>query len=135
VDDIAKRLIDYGFHAPTMSFPVPGTLMIEPTESESKEEIDRFCEAMIAIRGEIREIEEGRMDAEDNPLKHAPHTVDMVCADEWNHVYSRTQAAYPLASLRANKYWSPVSRVDNVYGDTHLICSCPPLSAYEDGEA
>jgi glycine dehydrogenase len=134
VDDIAKRLIDYGFHAPTMSFPVPGTLMIEPTESESKEEIDRFCEAMIAIRGEIREIEEGRMDPEDNPLKNAPHTVDMVCADEWSHAYSREQAAYPLASLRAYKYWSPVGRVDNVFGDTHLICSCPPLSAYVDDE-
>ena len=134
VDDIAKRLIDYGFHAPTMSFPVPGTLMIEPTESESKEELDRFCEAMISIRNEIREIEEGRMDREDNPLKNAPHTVDMVCADEWTHTYSREQAAYPLASLRAYKYWSPVGRVDNVFGDTHLICSCPPLSAYVDDE-
>ena len=135
VDDIAKRLIDYGFHAPTMSFPVPGTLMIEPTESEPKDELDRFCEAMIAIRQEIREIEEGRMDATDNPLKGAPHTIDMVCADEWNHAYSREQAAYPLASLRDCKYWSPVGRVDNVYGDTHLICSCPPLSAYaEDDE-
>ena len=132
VDDIAKRLIDYGFHAPTMSFPVPGTLMIEPTESESKEEIDRFCEAMISIRAEIREIEEGRMDAKDNPLKNAPHTIDMVCADEWNHGYSRELAAYPLASLRAYKYWSPVGRVDNVFGDTNLICSCPPLSAYEE---
>jgi glycine dehydrogenase len=135
VDDIAKRLIDYGFHAPTMSFPVPGTLMIEPTESESKEEIDRFCEAMIAIRNEIREIEEGRMDKDDNPLKHAPHTVDMVCADEWNHIYSRTQAAYPIDSLRNNKYWSPVSRVDNAFGDKHLICSCPPLSSYTEDDA
>ncbi len=134
VDDIAKRLIDYGFHAPTMSFPVPGTLMIEPTESESKEEIDRFCDAMIAIRAEIRDIEEGRMDPEDNPLTNAPHTADMVCADEWPHPYSRERAAYPLASLRANKYWSPVGRVDNRYGDTHLICSCPPLSAYVDEE-
>jgi len=132
VDDIAKRLIDYGFHAPTMSFPVPGTLMIEPTESESREEIDRFCVAMIAIRAEIRDIEEGRMDAEDNPLKNAPHTIDMVCADDWNHGYSRELAAYPLASLRDYKYWSPVGRVDNVFGDTHLICSCPPLSAYEE---
>ena len=132
VDDIAKRLIDYGFHAPTMSFPVPGTLMIEPTESESKEEIDRFCDAMISIRNEIREIEEGRMDAEDNPLKNAPHTSDMVCADEWTHPYSRQQAAYPLASLRDYKYWSPVGRVDNVHGDTNLICSCPPLSSYEE---
>ncbi len=132
VDDIAKRLIDYGFHAPTMSFPVAGTLMIEPTESESKEELDRFCEAMISIRNEIRDIEEGRMDAEDNPLKNAPHTVDMVCADEWNHAYSRRQAAYPLASLRDSKYWSPVGRVDNVFGDTHVICSCPPLSTDSD---
>ena len=102
--------------------------MIEPTESESKEEIDRFCDAMIAIRAEIREIEEGRMDPADNPLTNAPHTADMVCADEWPHAYSREQAAYPLPSLRANKYWSPVGRVDNRYGDTHLVCSCPPLS-------
>ena len=132
VDDIAKRLIDYGFHAPTMSFPVPGTLMIEPTESESKEEIDRFCDAMISIRKEIKAIEDGEMDAEDNPLKNAPHTIDMVCADEWNHAYSRDQAAYPLPSLRNDKYWSPVGRVDNVFGDMNLVCSCPPLSAYED---
>ena len=106
--------------------------MIEPTESESKEEIDRFIDAMISIREEIREIEEGKMDAEDNPLKNAPHTTDMVCADEWSHPYSRQQAAYPLASLRDYKYWSPVGRVDNVYGDTNLICSCPPLSSYEE---
>ncbi|UCH38743.1 MAG: aminomethyl-transferring glycine dehydrogenase [Gammaproteobacteria bacterium] len=132
VDDIAKRLIDYGFHAPTMSFPVAGTLMIEPTESESKEELDRFIEAMISIRNEIREIEEGRMDPDDNPLKNAPHTIDMVCADEWGHAYSRKQAAYPLPSLRDNKYWSPVGRVDNVFGDTHVFCSCPPLSDYGD---
>ncbi len=132
VDDIAKRLIDYGFHAPTMSFPVPGTLMIEPTESESKDEIDRFCNAMISIRQEIREIEEGKMDKLDNPLKNAPHTTDMVCANEWNHPYSREQAAYPLATLRENKYWSPVGRVDNVFGDTNLVCSCPPLSSYEE---
>ncbi len=135
VDDIAKRLIDYGFHAPTMSFPVAGTLMIEPTESESKEELDRFCEAMISIREEIREIEEGRMDADDNPLINAPHTIDMVCADEWNHAYSREQAAYPLASLRDCKYWSPVGRVDNVFGDMNVVCSCPPLSDYEEEEA
>ncbi|MCH8106384.1 MAG: aminomethyl-transferring glycine dehydrogenase [Proteobacteria bacterium] len=132
VDDIAKRLIDYGFHAPTMSFPVPGTLMIEPTESESKEEIDRFCDAMISIRKEIKAIEDGEMDAEDNPLKNAPHTIDMVCADDWNHAYSRDQAAYPLPSLRNDKYWSPVGRVDNVFGDMNLVCSCPPLSDYED---
>ncbi len=132
VDDIAKRLIDYGFHAPTMSFPVPGTFMIEPTESESKEEIDRFCDAMIAIREEIREIEDGKMDAENNSLKNAPHTPDMVCADNWDHPYSREQAAYPVASLRENKYWAPVGRVDNVYGDTNLVCSCPPLSSYAE---
>jgi glycine dehydrogenase len=132
VDDIAKRLIDYGFHAPTMSFPVPGTLMIEPTESESKEEIDRFCDAMISIGKEIKAIENGEMDAEDNPLKNAPHTIDMVNANEWNHAYSREQAAYPLPSLREDKYWAPVGRVDNVFGDMNLICSCPPLSAYED---
>jgi len=132
VDDIAKRLIDYGFHAPTMSFPVAGTLMIEPTESESKEEIDRFCDAMISIGKEIKAVENGEFDAEDNPLKNAPHTIDMVSADEWNHAYSREQAAYPLPSLRDDKYWAPVGRVDNVYGDMNLICSCPPLSAYED---
>jgi glycine dehydrogenase len=132
VDDIAKRLIDYGFHAPTMSFPVSGTLMIEPTESESKEELDRFCDAMITIRQEIQAIEDGEMDREDNPLKNAPHTVDMVCSDTWNHPYGRDQAAYPVASLRANKYWASVSRVDNVHGDTNLICSCPPLSDYMD---
>ena len=132
VDDIAKRLIDYGFHAPTMSFPVAGTLMIEPTESESKEEIDRFCDAMISIGKEIKAIENGEFDAEDNPLKNAPHTIDMVSADEWNHAYSREQAAYPLPSLRDDKYWAPVGRVDNVFGDMNLICSCPPLSAYED---
>ena len=135
VDDIAKRLIDYGFHAPTMSFPVAGTLMIEPTESESKEELDRFCDAMISIRKEIREIEEGRMDPEDNPLKNAPHTIDMVCADEWNHAYEREQAAYPLASLRDYKYWCPVGRIDNVYGDTHVVCSCPPIEAYAEEDA
>ena len=135
VDDIAKRLIDYGFHAPTMSFPVAGTLMVEPTESESKEELDRFIDAMISIRNEIREIEAGRMDAEDNPLKNAPHTIDMVCADQWNHAYSREQAAYPLPSLRDNKYWCPVGRVDNVFGDTNVICACPPLESYIDEDS
>ncbi len=132
VDDIAKRLIDYGFHAPTMSFPVPGTLMVEPTESESKAELDRFCEAMIAIREEVRGVQRGELDAEDNPLRNAPHTVDMVTAGEWGHAYSRDLAAYPVATLKAGKYWSPVGRVDNVYGDRHLVCSCPPTSAYED---
>ncbi|SFN04394.1 glycine dehydrogenase [Formivibrio citricus] len=128
VDDVAKRLIDYGFHAPTMSFPVPGTLMVEPTESEPLAELDRFIDAMIAIREEIRAVEEGRMDREDNPLKHAPHTAEVVTADNWLHAYSRETAAWPLASLRRNKYWSPVGRADNVYGDRHLFCSCPAVS-------
>lgn len=132
VDDIAKRLIDYGFHAPTMSFPVPGTLMIEPTESESKMELDRFCDAMIAISKEIDAVASGDMDKEDNPLKNAPHTVDHVTSDEWHHGYSRELAAYPVSSLRAAKYWSPVGRVDNVYGDKNLVCSCPPLSDYQN---
>ena len=137
VDDVAKRLIDFGFHAPTMSWPVAGTLMIEPTESESKEELDRFCEAMIAIREEIRAVEEGRLDAQDNPLRNAPHTVADLTAERWNHAYSREQAAYPVVSLRHTKYWSPVGRVDNVYGDRNLACACPPLAAYEEeaGEA
>jgi glycine dehydrogenase len=130
VDDVAKRLMDYGFHAPTMSFPVPGTLMVEPTESESKHELDRFIEAMIAIRGEIRAVEEGKLDREDNPLKNAPHTAEMIAADGWSHSYSREQAAYPVASLRKRKYWPPVGRADNVYGDRNLFCSCPPLADY-----
>jgi glycine dehydrogenase len=127
VEDVAKRLIDYGFHAPTMSFPVAGTLMVEPTESESKAELDRFCDAMIAIREEIRAVEEGRMDREDNPLRNAPHTAAQVAADEWRHGYSRSEAAYPLESLRAAKYWCPVGRADNVYGDRNLFCSCVPV--------
>jgi glycine dehydrogenase len=127
-EDVAKRLMDYGFHAPTMSFPVPGTLMVEPTESESKAELDRFVDAMIAIRGEIRAIEEGRLDRNDNPLKNAPHTAAAAAGDEWAHPYTRTQAAYPVASLRAAKYWPPVARVDNVYGDRNLFCSCIPVS-------
>jgi glycine dehydrogenase len=131
VDDVAKRLIDYGFHAPTMSFPVAGTLMVEPTESESKFELDRFCEAMIAIRGEILAVEEGRLDREDNPLSNAPHTAAVVIGDDWNRKYSRELAAYPLKSLRDSKYWSPVGRADNVYGDRNLFCSCAPLSDYE----
>ncbi|HRP23328.1 aminomethyl-transferring glycine dehydrogenase [Thauera sp.] len=131
VDDVAKRLIDFGFHAPTMSFPVPGTLMIEPTESESKAELDRFCDAMIAIREEIAKVASGDYDAEDNPLVNAPHTAEAIVGD-WTHPYSREQAVYPLASLRANKYWSPVGRVDNVYGDRNLVCACPPLSDYEE---
>ena len=131
VDDVAKRLIDYGFHAPTMSFPVAGTLMVEPTESEPKAELDRFIDAMIAIRGEIRAIEEGRADRADNVLKHAPHTAAAVTADQWTHAYRRESAAYPVASLRETKYWPPVARVDNVYGDRNLFCSCPPVAAAE----
>jgi len=130
VEDVAKRLVDYGFHAPTMSFPVAGTLMIEPTESESKAELDRFVDAMIAIRAEIGAIEDGRMDREDNPLRNAPHTAAALLAAEWTHAYSRELAAYPLAALRANKYWPPVSRADNVYGDRNLSCSCIPVAEY-----
>ena len=130
-EDVAKRLIDYGFHAPTLSFPVAGTLMVEPTESESLEELDRFCDAMIAIRGEIAKIESGTWPNGDNPLKAAPHTAEALLKADWPHAYSREEAAYPVASLRRAKYWSPVGRVDNVYGDRNLFCSCPPLSDYE----
>ncbi len=130
VEDIAKRLQDYGFHAPTMSWPVAGTLMIEPTESESKAEIDRFCDAMIAIRGEITDIERGTLDRADNPLKNAPHTAAELTAEAWTHGYSRARAAYPLPWIAASKYWPPVKRVDNVYGDRNLICTCAPLEAY-----
>ena len=129
-EDVAKRLIDYGFHAPTMSFPVAGTLMIEPTESESLTEIDRFCDAMLGIREEIRSVEDGRFDPINNPLKNAPHTLDDVTASEWNRPYSREQAVWPVSSLRADKYWAPVNRVDNVYGDRNLICSCPSIESY-----
>jgi glycine dehydrogenase len=127
VEDIAKRLMDYGFHAPTMSWPVPGTLMVEPTESESKPELDRFCDAMIAIREEIRAVETGQADRADNPLKHAPHTVATVSADAWPHAYAREQAAYPLPYLRESKFWPHVGRVDNPYGDRNLVCTCPPM--------
>ncbi|MGY4311564.1 aminomethyl-transferring glycine dehydrogenase [Bradyrhizobium sp. JR3.5] len=130
VDDIAKRLIDYGFHAPTMSFPVAGTLMIEPTESESKFEIDRFCDAMIAIRGEIAEIEKGRWKVEASPLRHAPHTVHDIADDAWNRAYARAEGCFPAGVSRSDKYWSPVGRVDNVYGDRNLVCSCPPTEDY-----
>ena len=129
-EDVAKRLIDYGFHAPTMSFPVAGTLMIEPTESESLAEIDRFCDAMLSIRAEIRAVEEGRFDPINNPLKNSPHTLDEVTASQWNRPYSREQAVWPVASLRADKYWAPVNRVDNVYGDRNLVCSCPSIESY-----
>jgi glycine dehydrogenase len=127
VEDIAKRLIDFGFHAPTMSFPVPGTLMIEPTESESKAELDRFCDALIAIRNEIRDIETGVLDRADNPLKHAPHTAEAVSADEWPHKYSRKLAAYPAPWLLDHKFWPVVGRVDNAYGDRNLVCTCPSV--------
>ncbi|WPB84616.1 aminomethyl-transferring glycine dehydrogenase [Sediminicoccus rosea] len=132
VEDIAKRLQDYGFHAPTMSWPVTGTLMVEPTESETKSELDRFCDAMISIRAEIRAVEQGRMDRADNPLKNAPHTMAEVMASEWAHPYSREQAAFPLPYVRMNKYWPPVKRVDNVHGDRNLICTCAPLEAYAE---
>ena len=130
-EDVAKRLIDYGFHAPTLSFPVAGTLMVEPTESEPLAELDRFCDAMIAIREEIRLVEAGTWPAEDNPLKAAPHTAETLLASDWPHAYTREQAAYPVAGLRRNKYWAPVGRVDNVYGDRNLFCSCLPLDAYD----
>jgi glycine dehydrogenase len=129
-EDVAKRLIDFGFHAPTLSFPVAGTLMVEPTESESQHELDRFIDAMIAIRDEIRAVEDGRLDREDNPLKHAPHTATMVMASEWTHAYPRELAAFPLATLKLQKYWSPVARVDNVHGDKNVFCSCIPINDF-----
>ena len=132
VEDIAKRLMDYGYHAPTMSWPVAGTLMIEPTESESKSEIDRFCDAMIAIRAEIAAIAAGTLDRADNPLKNAPHTAHEVTAGTWSHAYTREQAAFPLSWVAASKYWPPVKRVDNVYGDRNLVCTCAPLEAYAE---
>ncbi len=134
VDDVAKRLMDYGFHAPTMSWPVPGTMMIEPTESESKEELDRFCEAMIAIREEIREIEAGRADREDNVLKNAPHTAREIAGDDWAHPYGRELAAFPAPWVRERKYWPPVARIDNAWGDRHLVCTCDPVASYADPE-
>ncbi|MEO7273691.1 MAG: aminomethyl-transferring glycine dehydrogenase, partial [Vicinamibacterales bacterium] len=133
--DVAKRLMDYGFHAPTVSFPVAGTMMIEPTESESKDELDRFCDALIAIRAEIQAVVDGTVDPRDNVLKNAPHTADALTADEWTHPYSRQQAAYPLPYLRTGKFWPSVARIDNPYGDRNLICACPPIEAYEPVEA
>ena len=129
-EDVAKRLMDYGFHAPTLSFPVPGTFMIEPTESETRDELDRFCDAMIAIHGEIREIVEGRASRTDNLLKNAPHTAHEVCADAWSHPYSRERAAFPAPWVRASKFWPAVGRVDNVWGDRNLVCSCAGMEAY-----
>jgi glycine dehydrogenase len=132
VEDIAKRLQDFGFHAPTMSWPVAGTLMVEPTESEGLDELERFCQAMIRIREEIDAIAAGRMDRTDNPLKNAPHTIEDVTAETWTHPYSRTEAAFPLPFVRQAKYWPPVGRIDNVYGDRHLVCTCAPLAEYAE---
>ena len=129
-EDVAKRLMDYGFHAPTLSFPVPNTLMVEPTESESLAELDRFIEAMIAIRAEIRRIESGEWPQNNNPLKHAPHTAAALLGSAWDRPYPRELGAFPLDSLKKSKYWPPISRIDNVYGDRHLFCSCVPVSAY-----
>jgi glycine dehydrogenase len=131
-EDVAKRLMDYGFHAPTVSFPVPGTMMIEPTESEDKAELDRFCDAMIGIHEEILAIEEGRADRMDNALKNAPHTQQVICADDWKHAYSREQAAFPLAYVRENKFWPSVARVNNTVGDRNLVCTCEPVSSYAE---
>ncbi|HEY9675045.1 MAG TPA: glycine dehydrogenase (aminomethyl-transferring), partial [Waterburya sp.] len=133
VDDIAKRLMDYGFHAPTVSWPVPGTMMVEPTESESKEELDRFCEAMIAIRKEIEDIEAGKVDRNDNVLKNAPHAAEALMVAEWNHPYSREQAAYPAPWTREHKFWPSVGRIDNAFGDRNLVCSCVGMEAYTQG--
>jgi glycine dehydrogenase len=134
-EDVAKRLMDYGFHAPTMSWPVPGTMMVEPTESEAKAELDRFCDALVSIRAEIQQIEMGLMDREDNPLRNAPHTAAVVTKDGWEHPYSREQAAFPAAWSREHKFWPPVRRVDNAYGDRNLVCACPPLEEYAEAEA
>jgi glycine dehydrogenase len=132
VADVAKRLMDFGFHAPTISWPVPGTMMIEPTESESRAELDRFCEALVAIRAEIEKIEQGEWDRADNPLKNAPHTAEVIAGDEWSHPYSRRVAAFPLDFVTHHKFWPSVGRVDDAFGDRHLVCACPPVSDYED---
>jgi glycine dehydrogenase len=132
VEDIAKRLMDYGFHAPTVSFPVHGTLMVEPTESEPKSELDRFIQAMLSIRNEIRMVEEGKISPEDNPLKNAPHTAIEIASEEWNHPYSRMIAAFPVENLKNYKYWPAVARINNAYGDRNLVCSCLPVSDYID---
>jgi glycine dehydrogenase len=128
--DVAKRLMDYGFHAPTVSFPVPGTIMIEPTESEPKAELDRFCDAMIAIRAEIQAVAEGKADPADNVLKNAPHTMGEAAADRWTHPYTRSEAVFPLPFVRARKFWPAVGRINNPYGDRNLMCACPPIEAY-----
>jgi glycine dehydrogenase len=135
-EDVAKRLQDYGFHSPTMSWPVPGTLMVEPTESEDKQELDRFCDAMLMIRREIEDVVKGIVVATDSPLKHAPHTMDIVSADNWTRAYSRKTAAFPAPWVNEQtKFWPTVGRIDNVYGDRNLVCSCPPISVYENVEA
>ena len=134
-EDIAKRLIDYGFHAPTMSWPVAGTIMIEPTESENLEEINKFCDAMLSIKDEIDKVDNGKFNKEDNPLKNAPHTYIELSADDWTHSYTRQQAAFPKKYLKDYKYWAPVARVDNVYGDRNLVCSCPSMDEYKDEAA
>jgi glycine dehydrogenase len=134
-EDIAKRLIDYGFHAPTMSFPVPGTIMIEPTESEDKAELDRFCDALLSILEEIKMIEEGKMDKKDNALKNSPHTQFVVCDSNWDHPYTREQAVFPLDYVKENKFWPSVARVNNTHGDRNLICTCEPVSSYMEQEA
>ena len=128
--DVAKRLMDYGFHAPTVSFPVAGTLMVEPTESEPRDELDRFCQALINIRREIQAVIDGTADRSDNVLKNAPHTAEEIARADWNHPYSRDEAAFPLPSVRAAKYWPPVARIDDAHGDRNLVCSCPPVDTY-----
>ncbi len=135
VEDIAKRLMDYGFHAPTVSFPVPGTMMIEPTESESKAELDRFAAALIAIRAEIEEVIEGTADRRDNVLKNAPHPAESIADDDWNHPYPRSKAAFPLPFVKDRKFWPPVARINNTYGDRNIMCSCPPIESYEEAPA
>jgi len=129
--DVAKRLMDYGFHAPTVSFPVAGTVMVEPTESESKDELDRFCDAMISIRAEIEAVANGKIDKENNPLKQAPHTARQIGAEKWDRPYSREQGAFPAPWTREHKFWPSVARIDNVYGDRNLFCSCPPIEEFE----
>ena len=133
-EDVAKRLMDYNFHAPTLSFPVAGTIMIEPTESEDKAELDRFCDALLSIRKEIAAIENGDADKADNVLKNAPHTQFVITSDEWNKSYTRQEAAYPLAFVKANKFWPSISRVNNTYGDRNLICTCEPMESYMEKE-
>jgi glycine dehydrogenase len=135
VDDVAKRLMDFGFHAPTMSWPVAGTMMIEPTESESKSELDRFCDAMIAIRSEIEAIANGTLDREDNPLRRAPHTARVVAADDWDRSYSRRQAVFPTPWVEESKFWPAVGRIDNAWGDRHLVCTCDPVESYAEPAA